>query len=142
MSCLGYGDGIAPLVGYYYPYGRFLTWPFIVVDKQKCEGTDDGTDSKKNENPNYKTLSGSIAFWIGSIIGYYILASVALLTPFERANGDKDDGDGTSISFIPLLVVMKIATTSAIAESLTGPYDNIAVAVTAGLTYYFLVKSV
>ena len=49
MSCLGFGDGIAPLFGQYFPYGKYPTYPFGMNDK--------------------KTLSGSLAFFIGSICG-------------------------------------------------------------------------
>jgi phytol kinase len=121
MSCLGFGDGIAPLVGYYFPYGRYLTWPFYETIK----------------SDNYKTLSGSVAFWLASIIGYYILASIALSTPFENTTVTTTN---TDVTFIPFSIVMQIAATSAVAESLTGPYDNVAVAVTAGISYHYLMK--
>jgi len=138
MSCLGWGDGVAPLVGYYYPYGQYLTWPFH-APTSSSSSSDNNKDTSTDSN-NYKTVSGSIAFWLSSIIGYYILASVALLTPFEDVSATSSTTTAAAAAeFIPFSMVVQIATTSTIAESLTGPYDNIAVAITAGLTYYYLV---
>ena len=139
MSCLGWGDGIAPLVGYYFPYGQYLTWPFR---QTSSDSNNNSNNSTEDSNDGYKTISGSIAFWLSSIIGYYILASVALLTPFDDVSVTATTTSTTSSStttteFIPFPIVVQIVTTSTIAESLTGPYDNIAVAVTAGLTYYY-----
>jgi dolichol kinase len=65
MSCLGFGDGIAPLAGYYFPFGYYRTWPFGPNDR--------------------KTLSGSISFVIASIIGYHLMKFVIL--------GDIDGSD-------------------------------------------------
>mmetsp|Transcript_32703 Transcript_32703/g.79297 ORF Transcript_32703/g.79297 Transcript_32703/m.79297 type:complete len:235 (-) Transcript_32703:1511-2215(-) len=55
MSCLGFGDGVAPLVGTWYPYGRYPTHPF---------------DEKSK-----KSLSGSLSFFMASVFGYQILKS-------------------------------------------------------------------
>lgn len=53
ISCLGFGDGIAPLLGSYFPYGSYPTYPF--------------------GNNDTKTLSGSLGFFGGSILSYYFL---------------------------------------------------------------------
>ena len=93
MGCLGYGDGIAPLVGSYFPYGKYPTFPFGPNDK--------------------KTLSGSLGFFVASIVGYYCLRGVATET-----TADFQD-------------VVKVAATCTIAEGITGKWDNIAVVLTA-----------
>lgn len=103
MACLGFGDGIAPLAGYYFPLGRYPTWPF--------------------QEGDYKTLSGSLAFCVAAVMGYYMLASVALL-------------EGTKV--VELHLMVRVAVTAAVAESITGPYDNAAVALASGLTYHYL----
>ncbi|KAL3944566.1 MAG: hypothetical protein SGBAC_001332 [Bacillariaceae sp.] len=56
MSCLGFGDGVAPLIGTWYPYGRYQTFPF-------------------DEKSGKKSLSGSLGFFVASIFGYQILKS-------------------------------------------------------------------
>jgi len=55
MSCLGWGDGIAPLVGYYFPWGTYVTG--------------DG---------GLKTLSGTLGFVASSMLGYTIMKSLVL----------------------------------------------------------------
>ena len=64
MACLGYGDGIAPLVGTYFPCGtHYPTFPF-------------GPDDKK-------TLTGSIGFVVAAVAGYRLLTSLDLLAEDE-----------------------------------------------------------
>ncbi|KAL3915443.1 MAG: hypothetical protein SGILL_005651 [Bacillariaceae sp.] len=58
MSCLGFGDGVAPLMGYYLPFGAYPTWPFGPNDK--------------------KTLSGSIGFVVASVVGYHLMRFIIL----------------------------------------------------------------
>ena len=54
ISCLGFGDGIAPLLGYYFPCGtHYPTFPFGPNDK--------------------KTLTGSLGFFCASLVGYSLL---------------------------------------------------------------------
>ena len=100
MGCLGYGDGIAPLVGSYFPYGKYPTFPFGLNDK--------------------KTLSGSLGFFVASIVGYYCLRGVATET-----TADFQD-------------VVKVAATCTIAEGITGKWDNIAVVLTALATLKYM----
>jgi len=69
MACLGYGDGIAPLVGYYFPYGtHYPTFPFGPNDK--------------------KTLMGSLGFFVASLVGYKALAFLIVERDFE-AGGEE-----------------------------------------------------
>ena len=91
MSCLGFGDGIAPLVGTWYPYGRYPTHPF---------------DEKSK-----KTLTGSLGFFLASVVGFQIL---------------KNSGRGEPANMASFLPVAAICT---VTEGISGVYDNIAVAV-------------
>ncbi|CAJ1957172.1 unnamed protein product [Cylindrotheca closterium] len=65
MSCLGYGDGVAPLIGTWYPYGRYPTYPFDAKSK--------------------KSLSGSLGFFLASICGYQIMKSSCRGEPSSMA---------------------------------------------------------
>lgn len=56
MACLGFGDGVAPLVGSRFPWGRYPTFPFGRKD--------------------FKTLSGSLAFLLSSLAGYSFFQSI------------------------------------------------------------------
>ena len=58
MSCLGFGDGVAPLMGYYFPFGFYPTWPFGPNDR--------------------KTLSGSVGFVVASVLGYQWMSLMIL----------------------------------------------------------------
>ena len=58
MACLGFGDGIAPLAGHYFPFGAYPTFPFGPKDK--------------------KTLSGSFGFFVSSIVGSILLKTIIL----------------------------------------------------------------
>ena len=79
MACLGYGDGIAPLIGTYFPFGAYRTWPFGANDQ--------------------KTLSGSIiGFFGGSLIGYLLLRSAILGIP---------DADNWN-AFIPIAIMATV----------------------------------
>lgn len=91
MSCLGFGDGVAPLIGSWYPYGRYPTHPF---------------DEKSK-----KSLTGSLAFFVASILGYQILKSSGRGEP------------GSMAEFLP------VAAMCTITEGISGAYDNLAVAI-------------
>ncbi len=70
LSCLGYGDGIAPLVGYYFPCGtHYPTFPFGPNDK--------------------KTLMGSLGFFGASLVGYKIL-NFLILEENREFTGDEE----------------------------------------------------
>lgn len=56
MACLGFGDGMAPLVGHYFPFWQYPTFPF---------------------SGDTKTMSGSVGCFVASIAGYYALRFVA-----------------------------------------------------------------
>ena len=64
MGCLGFGDGLAPLVGTYYPWGYYRTYPFSPTDR--------------------KTVSGSIAFAIAAVVGICLMRQIIMgdFTPF------------------------------------------------------------
>jgi len=108
MSCLGYGDGIAPLVGYYIPCGTYYpTFPFGPNDK--------------------KTLTGSLGFFGASVVGYQILKALILETGRDFASGEEELG-----------MIIKVAAIVAVTEGLCGPYDNPCIALSATLAYYYL----
>jgi phytol kinase len=93
MACLGFGDGIAPLTGSYFPFGSYPTYPFGHNDK--------------------KTLSGSLGFFVGSIIGYYFLRIASPECPLDFET------------------ICQVAAICAVTEGITGKYDNLFVALTA-----------
>lgn len=104
MACLGFGDGVAPLVGHYIPLNSYYpTIPFGTRDR--------------------KTLTGSLPFFLASLVGYHLLAFVICdgSRPFE---GDEENS-----------AVAKIAVAAALAEGLSGPYDNPLIALVAALAY-------
>ena len=75
MTCLGYGDGIAPLVGYYFPCGtQYPTYPFGPNDK--------------------KTVTGSLGFFLASIVGYYALKFVIV------ENDNDNVGESSNMEFV------------------------------------------
>mmetsp|Transcript_25942 Transcript_25942/g.39182 ORF Transcript_25942/g.39182 Transcript_25942/m.39182 type:complete len:302 (+) Transcript_25942:159-1064(+) len=96
MGCL-VGDGIAPLVGKRYPKFAYKSW---------------GNETK--------TLSGSVAMFVGAIMG--MIAYAHLL-------GVPQDVD--------LLLILMIALVATVAEGVTGIWDNPAIA----LSVYWFVKS-
>jgi dolichol kinase len=100
MACLGFGDGIAPLIGGSFPFGQYPTYPF-------------GTNDKK-------TLSGSLGFFVASLVGYYAL-SFAAIDASENFES-----------------VAKVAAACAVAEGVTGTYDNIFIALTAYVASEYL----
>jgi dolichol kinase len=105
LACLTYGDGIAPLVGYYFPCGtHYLTFPF-------------GKDDKK-------TLMGSLGFWGASVIGYFILKGLILEEHRDFAEGHAE-----------FQMIATLAAVVAVVEGLCGPYDNPCIALSAILTY-------
>jgi dolichol kinase len=87
---LGFGDGVAPLTGGYFSFGKYPTYPFGPNDQ--------------------KTLSGSLGFFVSSIVGFYMLRS--LLT-----DGSWDFG-----------MILRVASISTVAEGITGAYDNVFIA--------------
>jgi len=105
MSCLGFGDGVAPLIGYYIPMFSYPTWPFGPTDK--------------------KTVTGSLGFFVASCLGYYILKFVT---------DDAVVADDDEFSMIVL-----VASVAAVTEGISGPYDNIGIALSAGLTYHYFI---
>jgi phytol kinase len=114
MSCLGFGDGVAPLMGYYLPFGSYPTWPF---------------------GPNdHKTLSGSIVFVMASVIGYFLMEFVidddVVGTSLTRSKGGDD-----------LAMILQVATVAAITEGICGPFDNPIIALSALLTYQYLANN-
>jgi len=58
MGALGFGDGLAPLVGKRFPYGRYPTL---------------GSDNKSLGRPCYKTVSGSLTMFLATILGIVCL---------------------------------------------------------------------
>lgn len=96
MSCLGFGDGIAPLVGTTFPFGRIPTYPF-------------GADDKK-------TLSGTVAFFVASICGYYLMQFAV-------------PGENVSLNSLAQVAAIGAAT-----EAITGKYDNLLVCTA---TYFY-----
>jgi phytol kinase len=93
FSCLGFGDGLAPIVGMTFPFGAYPTFPF--------------------NTPDRKTLSGSLGFFFGSILGYCILRTIVL--------GGVED----------LSKIIPVAAAAAIAEGASGDYDNLVVCITS-----------
>jgi len=110
MACLGYGDGIAPLVGYYFPCGtHYPTFPFGPTDK--------------------KTLTGSMGFFVASVLGYKALNALILERDF--ASGEEEFG-----------MIVKVAAIAAVTEGICGPYDNPLIALSATLAYFYLAPPV
>jgi len=58
MAAMGFGDGVAPVVGVYFPYGYYRSPPM---------GFGDGS---------FKTLSGSAGVFVGTLVGIWVLRSV------------------------------------------------------------------
>ena len=111
MACLGYGDGIAPLVGYYFPCGtHYPTFPFGPNDK--------------------KTLTGSLGFFFASVFGYHVLGGLILDSERDFAVGAAE-----------LQMIATVAAVVAVVEGLCGPYDNPCIAISATLVYFYLLAS-
>ncbi|KAG7366682.1 WD40-repeat-containing domain protein [Nitzschia inconspicua] len=89
MTCLGFGDGIAPLMGYYFPFGSYPTWPFGANDR--------------------KTLSGSMGFVVGSVAGYFLTKFVIAQDEGAMAKHDVDDDNEWEM-------ILQIATVAAIKD--------------------------
>jgi hypothetical protein len=106
MVCLGFGDGVAPLLGYYVPFGSYPTWPFGPNDR--------------------KTLSGSMGFVLASVIGYYLMRFVIL----DHGVGSGDD----------MRMIVEVATVAAVTESISGPFDNPCIALSAAVAYHYLAE--
>lgn len=113
MACLGYGDGIAPLVGYYCPakYNvQYPTYPFGPTDT--------------------KSIMGTLGFILASLVGYRcILQDLILDDPDHRAYYGSDEEEWT--------VILKIVTIVALTEGICGPYDNPCIALSATVAYYY-----
>eukprot|EP00548_Thalassiothrix_antarctica_P004240 CAMPEP_0194151252 /NCGR_PEP_ID=MMETSP0152-20130528/47339_1 /TAXON_ID=1049557 /ORGANISM="Thalassiothrix antarctica, Strain L6-D1" /LENGTH=140 /DNA_ID=CAMNT_0038854905 /DNA_START=194 /DNA_END=616 /DNA_ORIENTATION=- len=102
MASLGYGDGIAPLVGGYMPFGQYPTYPFGRGDK--------------------KTLSGSLGFFVSSIVGYSVFKGMLMDTESSSDLGR----------------VLRVIAVTTITEGITGSFDNIFIALSAYLSYKYL----
>lgn len=85
MGALGYGDGIAPLIGKRYPKYPYPTWG----DKQ------------------YKTISGSTAMLMATLVGIVVLQSV-IGAPAR----------------LDLTKLMGVGVTATLAEAVAGKWDN------------------
>jgi len=108
QSCLGFGDGIAPLVGYYFPCGtHYPTFPFGPNDK--------------------KTLTGSLGFFFSSLVGYQVFNFLILEENREFASGEEE-----------WKMVATMAAMMAVLEGLCGAFDNPCIAVAAILIYPYL----
>jgi dolichol kinase len=114
MSCLGFGDGVAPLLGYYLPFGYYPTFPFGPNDR--------------------KTVSGSLGFFVASVIGYYLMKFVVDVD-YDHAHSFSNGGGEDDFKMI-----LQVAAITAITEGICGPFDNPCIALSAGLSYYFLTK--
>ena len=99
MACEGFGDGIASLIGSSYPFGPYSTFPFGPTDR--------------------KTVSGSIACFLGSMFGIVFLQSVALPDGLSR-NGEP------LLSFVNTALPLSVLAT--IVEAVSGSFDNIFIA--------------
>lgn len=109
MACLGYGDGIAPLVGYYFPCGtHYPTYPFGPNDK--------------------KTLTGSLGLFVASLAGYSLLKGLILDSEREFASGADE-----------LAMMIRVAAMVAVTEGISGEYDNPCIALVVTLAYSFVV---
>ena len=104
MACLGFGDGMAPLIGYYLPFGYYPTFPFGPEDK--------------------KTISGSIGFFISSILGYFIFQHLLLLEE-EEPSAELSD-------------VLRVVALATITEGISGGYDNISVPLSVHVAIAYL----
>lgn len=80
MGCLGFGDGLAPLFGGYFPLYPYRTFPF---------GSGD-----------YKTVSGSFGFLVSSFVGITVLRTIIL----SDGTSWSDLGKTLSISFVAAVV--------------------------------------
>lgn len=126
MSCLGFGDGIAPLVGYYFPFGYYPTYPF-------------GTNDRK-------TLSGSVGFVVASVLGYFIMQFVIIVVENDESNVVallKDDSywfqtDVRMSLKEEFMLILQVASLAAITEGISGPFDNPCIAISATFAYKFL----
>jgi len=107
MSCLGFGDGVAPLIGYYIPMFSYPTWPFGPTDTKTC--------------------TGSLGFFVASCMGYYILKFVI------------EENSNTVVAEDDFSMIVLVASVAAVTEGISGPYDNIGIAFSAGLTYHYFI---
>lgn len=107
MTCLGFGDGVAPLMGYYAPCGSYPTWPFGKNDR--------------------KTLSGSLGFVAASVAGYILMRFVIIKEEGTVMTNDKDE----------LAMLLQVSTLAAISEGLCGPFDNPAIALSTLFSYNY-----
>lgn len=110
MSCLGFGDGVAPIIGYYVPFGSYPTFPFGTHDR--------------------KTLSGSLGFVMASVMGFYLMRFVILPADTMIPNHEASIDDFS--------MIVQVATVAAITEGICGPYDNPGIALSTAWTYQYL----
>lgn len=89
MGALGYGDGIAPLVGKRFPVLKYPTF------------------SSFGDKAAFKTASGSLAFFVSTVIGILCLRA-GIGAPTEI---DWDE-------------IFRVAATATFAEAATGKWDN------------------
>jgi len=73
---------------------------------------------KKAMYYEYKTVSGSLAMFVGSIMGILIL-KMALL--------GSDDDDTSSSQLLSMRNIVNVSAIATIVEALTGAWDNVAV---------------
>jgi phytol kinase len=96
FACLGFGDGVAPLLGRYFPMGSYPTFPFGAKDR--------------------KTLSGSFGFAVASLLGYAIFASSGIVVEDTSSSG-KNEIDWSR--------VMSVVAMATVTEGISGQFDNI-----------------
>lgn len=124
MTCLGFGDGIAPLVGYYFPLGSYPTFPF------------------HNDTNDRKTLSGSMGCFVAAVVGYHALKFVVLLDGGDHEyeyDHDYDNNRFMNNGDDELAMIVRVAAIVAITEGISGSYDNPGIALSAVVAYHYLV---
>ena len=94
MACLGFGDGMAPLAGKYFPFGPYPTFPFGANDR--------------------KTWSGSLTFFVSSVVGCMILKQAILGQRIHDWNR-----------------VLRMIMVTTVSEAATGAMDNPFIALSA-----------
>lgn len=109
MGCMGFGDFVAPLVGTQFPYGTYPTY---------------SRDATLKET---KSLAGSFAMFVGSILGMIVLEYALLVRDDEEWRLDPDEYRN----------IVGIAITATTAEAISGQFDNLVIVICVAVYAHF-----
>lgn len=84
MGAVGIGDGMAPLMASRYGKHKY-TSPFTTASTFLSSGSmkknkNDNADKKKKTTPT-KSIEGSVAVFVGTVVGYYLYAYILIVLP-------------------------------------------------------------